>query len=136
VDVQDVRKWLDDYLTEFAAQGRGDTDDVSRMLSYYGVPFLVSTDAGTSMLTDESQVLAMAQDQVDGMRAARYDHTEQLDPQTVVLNGSCARHHATFARMRSDGSEISRPELTYLVNDRPEGRRISALVVHSSEPAQ
>jgi hypothetical protein len=73
----------------------------------------------------------MARQQVDGMRVAGYDRTEELDAETVVLNGSCAGHRARFARLRADGSEISRLEVTYLITDRSEGRRISALVVHS-----
>lgn len=128
---RDVRVWFEKYLAEFAALGRGTAHDLLRMLDFYGIPFLVSVDAGTMALTDAAQVLAMAKDQVDGMRAAGYDRTEQLGAETVVLNASCARHHASFARLRADGSEISRPELTYLIADQPEGRRISALIVHS-----
>ena len=131
MDEHGVREWFRAYLSDFVALGRGDTDDVRRLLRHYDVPFLISTDAGTTALTDEAQVLAVAKQQVDGMRAAGYDRTEELDAETVVLNGSCARHRATFARLRADGSEISRLEATYLITDRPGGRRISALVVHS-----
>lgn len=126
-----VDEWFGAYLSDFVALGRGDTDDVRRLLLHYDVPLLLSTDAGTMALTDEAQVLAMARQQVDGMRAAGYDRTEELDATTVVLNGSCASHRARFARLRADGSEISRLEVTYLITGRPEGRRISALVVHS-----
>ncbi len=131
MDEHGIREWFRAYLSDFIALGRGDIDDVRRLLLHYGVPFLISTDAGTTALTDESQVLALARQQVDGMRAAGYDRTEQLDAKTVVLNGSCALHRARFVRLRADGSEISRLEVTYLITDRPEGRRISALVVHS-----
>ena len=131
VDEHGVREWFGAYLNDFVALGRGDTDDIRRLLLHYGVPFLLSTDTGTVALTDEAQVLAMARQQVDGMRAAGYDRTEELDTTTVVLNGSCAGHRAQFARLRADGSEIARLEVTYLITDLPEGRRISALVVHS-----
>jgi hypothetical protein len=80
---------------------------------------------------DEAQVLALARQQVDAMRVAGYDRTGELDAETVVLNGSCAGHRARFARLRVDGSEISRLQVTYLITDRPEGRRIPTLVVHS-----
>ncbi len=131
VDEHTVREWFGAYLGDFVALGRGDTDDVGRLLRHYGVPFLLGTDAGTTALTDEAQVLAMARRQVDGMRGGGYDRTEVLDAETVVLNRSCATHRAGLVRLRADGSEISRLEVTYLVTDRPEGRRISALVVHS-----
>ena len=132
MDEDGVEEWFSSYLGDFVALGRGDTDDVRRLLLHYDVPFLISTDSGTTALTDEAQVLAMARQQVDGMRAAGYDRTEVLGAETVVLNGSCARHRARFARLRADGSEISRLEATYLITDRPAGRRISALVVHSA----
>jgi hypothetical protein len=131
VDEHGVREWFGTYLGDFVALGRGDTDDVGRLLRHYGVPFLLGTDAGTTALTDEAEVLAMARRQVDGMRGGGYDRTEVLDATTVVLNRSCATHRAALVRLRADGSEISRLEVTYLVTDRPEGRRISALVVHS-----
>ena len=131
MDERDVRDWFDAYLADFAALGRGDTDDVRRLLRSYGVPLLVSTDGGTTALTDEEQVLTMAQQQVDGMRSAGYDRSEELDVETAVLNGSCARHRARFVRRRSDGGEISRLEVTYLITDQLAGRRISALVLHS-----
>ena len=132
MDEQGLRKWFAAYLTDFGALGRGDTDDAGRLLLHYGVPLLVSTDAGTSALAAEDQVLAMARQQVDGLRAAGYDRSDELDSETTVLNDSCAAHRARFARLRADGTEISRLEVTYLITDRLEGRRISALVVHSA----
>lgn len=127
-----MREWFGAHLSNFVALGRGDADDVRRLLLHYGIPLLISTDAGTTALTDEAGVLAMARQQVQGMRAAGYDRTEELDAETVVLNGSCAGHRAVFARQRADGSEISRLEVTYLITDLTGGRRISALVVHGS----
>ena len=36
LDVAEIRAWFDDYLRAFAACGRGDSDDVERLLAYYG----------------------------------------------------------------------------------------------------
>ncbi len=123
MDERGVREWFGAYLSDFIALGRGDTDDIRRLLLHYAVPFLISTDAGTTALTDEAQVLAMARHQVDGMRVSGYDRTEELDAETIVLNDSCAGHRARFARLGADGSEISRLQVSYLITDRPEGRR-------------
>lgn len=132
MDELEVRRWYDAYLVEFAALGRGDVDDVRRILAYYGVPMLFSTDAGTTMLADEAQVLAAAQQQFDGMRSSGYDRSEPLGAaDTTVLNRSCAVHRAGFARLTADGAEISRLEATYLITDTTVGRRMSALVVSS-----
>lgn len=131
MDADEARRWFDSYLADFIALGRGDLDDVRRILAHYGVPMLVSTDAGTAVLADEEQVLAMARQQVDGMRAAGYDRSEELARDTTVLNRTCAVHRGRFARLRADGTEIAQVEATYIVTDGAGGRRISAIIVHS-----
>ncbi|MGY1698868.1 DUF6841 family protein [Geodermatophilus sp. SYSU D00766] len=124
--------WFAVYLADFAALGRGDTDDVSRLLAHYGVPLVLSSDAGSVVLPDEERVLAAVARQVEGLRAAGYDRSEELSAVTTVVNRTCALHRAAFARVRADGSVIGRVETTYVVVDGPAGRRIVALLVHAA----
>ncbi|MGY1695841.1 hypothetical protein ACI780_13105 [Geodermatophilus sp. SYSU D00814] len=124
--------WFAAYLADFAALGRGDTDDVSRLLAHYGVPLVLSSDAGSVVLPDEERVLAAVARQVEGLRAAGYDRSEELSAVTTVVNRTCALHRAAFARVRADGSVIGRVETTYVVVDGPAGRRIVALLVHAA----
>ena len=130
VDDSDVSRWFGEYLDAFAASGRGESDTAS-LLAYYAVPLLLMTDDGLFALTSDDQVVAAAQQQVDGMRAAGYDRSEILDSQATILNSTSALYRGSFSRRRSDGAEISRLTATYLVTDGPVGRRISALAVHS-----
>jgi hypothetical protein len=130
VDNNDVSQWFGEYLNAFAACGRGESDTTS-LLAYYGVPLLLTTDDGFFALTSDDQVVAAVQQQVDGMRAARYRGSEILDSEVTVLNSTSALYRGTFSRQRSDGGEISRLTATYLVTDGPMGHRISALAVHS-----
>jgi len=132
MDEIEVKRWFDSYLADFVALGRGEIDDVWRVFPHYGVPLLLSTDAGCTVLTDETQVLAVVQQQVDGMRSAGYDRSDELAAETTVLNHSCATYRARFARLRADGSEIAQLEATYLITDRPAGCRITAIIVHSA----
>ena len=122
--------WFDKYLDAFAACGRGD-NDASSLLAYYGVPLLLTTDDGFFALTSGDQVVAAMRQQVDGMRATGYNRSESLHSQVTVLNATSALYEGTYSWRRSDGGEIRRPTLTYLVTDGPAGRRISALAVHS-----
>jgi hypothetical protein len=92
---------------------------------------LLTTDGGLLALTSDDQVVAATQQQVDGMRAAGYDRSEVLDSEVTVLNSTSALYRGAFSRQRSDGGEISRLTMTYLVTDGPVGRRISAMAVHS-----
>jgi hypothetical protein len=132
VDNSDVSRWFGEYLDAFAACGRGEHDTAS-LLAYYGVPLLLTTDDGCFALTSDDQVAAAAQQQVDGMRAADYDHSEVLhfEVEVTILNATSALYRGTFSRQRGDGGEISRLTATYLVADGSVGRRIAALAVHS-----
>ncbi len=132
MEKDEVKRWFDSYLADFVALGRGDVTDVRRILAYYGVPLLLSTDTGSKILPDEAQVLGFAQQQIDGMRLADYDHSDELAAETVVLNRSCATHRGRFSRVRLDGSEIAQLEAAYLIIEGTAGRRISAIVVHST----
>ena len=130
VDNNDVSQWFGEYANAFVACGRGESGPAS-LLAYYGVPLLLTTDGGFFALTSDEQVVAAVQRQVDGMRAASYDHSEILSSELTVLNAASALYRQTFSRHRRDGSEISRQTATYLVTDGPTGRRISALAIHS-----
>ena len=101
----DVQRWFDSYLADYAALARGELDDPRRVLAHYGVPLLLSTDASCVALVDEAQVAAAVQRQIDDLRAAGYDRSEQLAADTVVLNCSCATHRVLLssARCRVDG---------------------------------
>jgi len=132
METAEVDHWFAAYLADFAALGRGEVDDVGRILAHYGVPLVLSSDAGCVFLTDEAQVRATAQQHIDALRATGYDRSDVLAARTTVLNRSCAVHHGQFARLRADGSEISRLEATYLITDGPAGRRISVIAIHST----
>ena len=127
----DVRNWFSEYLAMFAACGRGDGDAAS-LLAYYGVPLLLATDDGFVALPSEDLVIGVAQQQIDGMRAANYDHTDVLDSDVTVVNAASALYRGEFSRVDAGGAEISRLTLSYLVTDGPVGRRISALLVHGA----
>ena len=130
VDSDDVSQWFGEYLDAFAACGRGESATAS-LLGYYGVPLLVTTDEGFFALTSDAQVVAVMRQQVDGMRAAGYGRSEPLGSEVIVVNSTSALYRGTYSWQNSDGAEIRRVTLTYLVTDGPAGRRISALLVHS-----
>jgi hypothetical protein len=130
VDGDDIGRWFAEYVEVFAACGRGESDTRS-LLGYYGVPLLISTDDVFIALTSEDEVVAAMQQQIDGMRATAYDHSEVLGSKLTVLNATSALYRHEFSWQRADGDEISRFTASYLVTDRSASRRISALVLHS-----
>jgi hypothetical protein len=131
VEAAEVDRWFREYLSSFAACGRCESEPAS-LLAYYGVPLLLSTDQGFVALSTADEVVAMVQRQVDGMRAAEYDHSDVLGLEISPLNSVSALCAGEFSRRRRDGSEIGRLTATYFVAGAPDSRRISALAVHSS----
>lgn len=128
----DVDRWFGQYLDVFASCGRGERDAAS-LLAYYGVPLLLATDDAFVALTSDDQVIAAAQRQIDGMRAADYHHSDVLRSEVTVLNATSALYRGAFSRRRADGSQISQLTVTYLVTDGSAGRRISALALHTPD---
>jgi hypothetical protein len=133
VDEAEVTQWFKTYFDDFVRLGRGDLTDVQQILTYYGVPLLVSTDDSSVVLTEDAQVVGMMQRQVDSLREAGFDHTDELESETTVLNRTCALHRGHFSRVRADGTEITRFGATYLITETPAGRRITALALHTPD---
>ncbi len=130
MDVEEIEAWLAHYAAAFAALGRGEASpqDVGGL---YALPLLLTTDDVVLSLTTEADVSAWLRGQADGMAASAYDHTETLQGEVLVLNRTAATYRAVLTRLRSDGEEIGRMTITYLITRHHDGLRMSALVVHS-----
>lgn len=126
-------RWFGAYLEVFEACGRGAENGIGRLLDYYDVPFVLTTDDGVLTLTSEAEVTRAVQQQIDGMRAAGYHRSEVLESHVEVVNTVSAFCRAVLSRERGDGSEIGRLRVTYLITDGWAGRRISALLVHGAQ---
>jgi hypothetical protein len=129
--VADAAAWFDDYLSAFAAFGRGELDDPHVLLDYYAVPLLLTTDDAALALTTENDVVDAVRRQIAGLRDAGYDRSETIRSELSVLNASTALYAAEFSRRRADGSEIGRLAATYLITGGTRGHRISALIVRT-----
>ena len=131
MDEGDVREWFAQYLSAFAAAGRGESQP-GGVVGYYGVPLLLTTDDVLVSLGTPDEVAAWLQTQVDGMLEARYDHTETHASDVTILNRNTAVHRLEFSRWRADGEQINQMTVTYLITRGSEGFRISALALHSA----
>jgi hypothetical protein len=129
---RNAQEWFNAYLETFAAFGRGDRNDIAALLEYYDVPLLFTTDRGAFALNSEERVARALTEQLDGMRAADYDHSDVLEARMEILNTVCSLYRGHFSRRARDGSEMGHVRVTYVVTDRGAGRRIAALIVHSA----
>ena len=130
MEARGVRVWFAEYLTAFAALGRGDFrpgDVVGR----YDVPLLVTTDDLVIKLETVDEIEAWLQRQADAMSAAGYANTKTLASDVALLNRNTTLLRGKFSRQRSDGAEINQMSVTYVITRESETFRISALVVHT-----
>lgn len=127
-----VRTWFDQYLAALAALGRNESDDLQPLLDFYALPLVVATDDAATAMTGADEVAGFARQQVAGMRAASYDHTETLQSELTMLNSASSLDGADFVRVRADGTEIGRLGVTYFITLSSDGLRISALAVKAA----
>jgi hypothetical protein len=130
LDADAVGRWINEYLSTFAACARGD-GDMATLLGHFGVPMIVTSDEGVVTLMTDDEAAAVIQSQVDGLRALRYDHSQVLHSEVTVLNATSAMFRATLSRRNVDGGEIDCPTITYLVTDDVAGPRIVLLASHA-----
>lgn len=74
-----MSEWFGEYLSAFAACGRGEAQTAT-LLAYYGVPLVLTTDGGAMALATGDDVVAAVQGQVDGMLAVGYERTGPSTP--------------------------------------------------------
>ena len=129
MDDEAVSHFLDEYLEGFAACVRGE-HELATLLTFYGVPLIITSDDGVIALTTDSDVATVIQGQVDGLRAMRYSSTRVLQSEVVDLNAVSALYRASLARYDDQGDEIDCPTVTYVVTDGDEGPRITMLAAH------
>jgi hypothetical protein len=129
----DIPGWFTRYLTDFEALVRGDLSDARRILAYYAVPMIMTSDAGVAVLTGEEQVLTAIDQQIKELRAENYASSEALTGAVTVLNETSALYRAKGIRRAADGTVLARLEATYLIIDGNSGPWISALALHSPE---
>jgi hypothetical protein len=121
-----VSQWFDEYLDTFAACVRGDRD-MDALLSHYGVPLIITTDDGVTILMTDDEAAAVMQGLVDGLRANGFHHIEVLHSEVTMLNSFSAIYRGSMSRRNVDGAEIGSPTITYLVTDDVAGLRIGLI---------
>ena len=131
MDADALRTWFDDYLEVLASCGRGDRD-AAALLDYWGVPLCLTAGDACMTLTSDEDVVAAAQQQMDGLRAAGYHHSDLLALDVDVLNAASALCRAELLRKDGDGGDLGRLTATYFVVGTPRGPRAAAWAIHDA----
>ena len=129
MDAKTVSRFLDEYLEAFAACVLGE-QEIAKLVAFYGVPLIITSDDGVIALTTDSEVTTVIQGQVDGLRALRYRGTRVLQSEVIGLNATSAIYRASLSRYDDKSDEIDSPTISYVVTDDDSGPRISVLAAH------
>ena len=129
MDAKAVSGFLDEYVEVFAACVRGE-QEIAKLLAFYGVPLLITSDDGVIALTTDNEVATVIQGQVDGLRALRYRGTRVLQSEVIGLNATSAIYRASLSRYDDRSDEIDSPTITYVVTSTDDDLRISLLAAH------
>lgn len=130
IDSDGLRQWFEQYLDTFAACARGERE-IAELLRFYGVPMLVTSEDGAITVTTDDEAAAVMQGQMDGLRSARYHHSDVLTADVTVLNSSSALYTATLSRRDVDDDEIDRGTMTYVVTEISARLEIAVLAIHA-----
>jgi hypothetical protein len=129
MDEAAIRAWFDDYNDGFGAAGRGDTDDLAPLLEHYAIPLLITTPDAVISLPTLEHIRGVIGQMVDGMRAVDYQRTDVVEAQTTALNATSVLLTTVLSRVGTDGRELQRLDVTYLVVDEGAGPRIAVMAV-------
>lgn len=129
MDAKTVSGFLNEYLEAFAECVLGE-QEIVKLLAFYGVPLLITSDDGVIALTTDNEVATVIQGQVDGLRALRYRGTRVLQSEVIGLNATSAIYRASLSRFDDKSDEIDGPTITYVVTSTDDDLRISMVAAH------
>lgn len=129
VDAKTVGRFLNEYLEAFAGCVLGE-QEITKLLAFYGVPLMITSDDGVIALTTDNEVATVIQGQVDGLRALRYRGPRVLQSEVIGLNATSAIYRASLSRYDDKSDEIDSPTITYVVTSTDDDLRISMLAAH------
>ncbi|MFI5511109.1 hypothetical protein ACIA48_26915 [Mycobacterium sp. NPDC051804] len=130
MDAKTVSRFLNEYLEAFAECVLGE-HEIAKLLAFYGVPLIITSDDGVTALMTDSEVSTVIQGQVDGLRALRYRGTRVIQSEVVGLNATSALYRASLSRYDDKSDEIDSPTITYVVTNADDDLRISMLAAHA-----
>lgn len=120
-----VTALLDDYYKAFS------TLDVQAILPYYHEPCLLMGPGGVAALPTHAALAAFFTPAMEALRARGYQRSELSGMDVKVLSATAIQVGGTAIRYKTDGRELERVGVTYLLHKAENGWKIAVLVAHS-----
>jgi len=122
-----VTKALTDYYRAFS------TLDAQAVLPYFHEPSQLVSPAGVVPTPTRAAVAAAFQPIMDGLRARRFAKSELINLHLKRLSTSTVIAGGVAVRLKTDGHELERAGVVYLMQKATAGWQIATVVIHDAE---
>lgn len=122
-----VRQVLTDYYSAFS------TLDVQEILPYYYEPCLLIGPQGVAALPTRAAMATAFTPLMEGLRARGYSRSESSDLHVKQLSDTAALASSVAVRYKTDGQELERVGVSYLLHKADNRWKITVTVVHDTD---
>ncbi|MGB8028356.1 MAG: nuclear transport factor 2 family protein [Terracidiphilus sp.] len=124
-----VRQMLDEYYRAFS------TLNVRAILPYLNEPALLVGPQGAIALPTLSAIEPIFGPVMENLRARGYGRSELGSQEIRILSAQAAFATGIAIRYRSDGEELERAGITYLLRKNDDGWKFVVMVLHGAPKA-
>ena len=109
------------------------TLDVQRMLSFFHEPTLLVAFGRVAAMPTHVELSVALASAADGLRSRGYARSELINLQLKQLDATTGLANGVAVRYKSDGKELERVGVTYLLHKASAGWKIVVLVAHDTD---
>src|ERR1700722_3607200 len=124
-----IREMLGEYYRDFS------TLNVQAILPYLNQPALLLGPAGAIALPTPSAIEPIFGPVMEGLRTRGFARSELGSAEIRILSGQAALVTGIAIRYRTDGTELERAGITYLLRKSDDGWKIATMVLHGAPTA-
>ena len=126
-DEEAVTKFLSDYYAAFS------TLNIQAILAYFYEPALLVGPSGVLPLPTAAALVPIFSPVMENLRRRQYGHSELKLQQLKLLSATSALAIGVAIRFKTDGQELERAGVTYLLHKTERDWKFAVLVLHDAD---
>ena|SRR4029077_5600352 len=126
-DEEAVTKFLSDYYAAFS------TLNIQAILAYFYEPALLVGPSGVLPLPTAAALVPIFSPVMENLRRRQYGHSELKLQQLKLLSATSALAIGVAIRLKTDGQELERAGVTYLLHKTERDWKFAVLVLHDAD---
>ena len=119
-----VNQVIADYYRDFS------TLNIQAILPYFSEPSLLVGPRGVIQIPDRAALVAVFGPVLEGLRVKGYSRSELERSYVKSLSSSAALVGGVAVRYKTDGQELERVGLTYVLHKTESGWKIATVILH------